>query len=312
MDRTALTLGARDALAAFLDHLAGERRASARTVDAYRRDLDGFLEFLAGHRGGVASLRDLEDLKTADFRAWLADLRRPPRSLSVRSAARALSALRSFYAYLLRRWAVDGAALALIEGPKPPRPKPKPVSEPAAKALLEETGKRGLPAWVAARDAALLSLLYGCGLRLSEALALTGAQADPGETLRVLGKGGKIRLVPVLPAVREAVIAYAAACPFEVEPGEPLFRGVRGGPLGPRSAQKLMGDLRARLGLPATATPHALRHAFATHLLAHGGDLRAIQDLLGHASLSTTQVYADVEQSRLTALYDKAHPRARR
>ena len=312
MDRNALSLPAEAARRAFLDHLAGERRRSPKTVDAYGRDLDGFIGFLAGHLAKPPDLSDLAGLATSDFRAWLADLRRPPRSLSPRSAARALSALRSFYAYLERRWAVDGAALSLIEGPRPPRSKPRPVSETGAKALLEEAAKRGKPGWVEARDAAVLALLYGCGLRISEALSLTDRDHPIGEALRITGKGGKTRILPVLPAVRDAVATYAALRPHQMEPDGPLFRGVRGGALRPEEVQRLMRELRGRLGLPASATPHALRHAFATHLLAHGGDLRAIQELLGHASLASTQVYADVEETRLIALYDQAHPRARR
>ncbi|OLF75288.1 recombinase XerC [Maricaulis sp. W15] len=298
------------ALNAFLGHLAGERRLSPRTLDAYRRDLDAFGEFLAGHVGGPLSLSDLATLSPRDFRAYMASRRRD--GLSSRSLARALSAIRTFFAYAKRRWSLDNPALSLVESPKLGRAAPKPVSEQAAHDLVSETSTRGVQDWVAARDAAILLLLYGCGLRISEALSLTGRDHPLGESLRISGKGGKTRIVPVLPAVAEAVERYVRLCPFTFEPEAPLFRGTRGGALGARAVQALMQELRGRLGLAETATPHALRHAFATHLLANGGDLRAIQELLGHASLSTTQIYADVESARLMAVYDGTHPRARR
>ena len=240
----------------------------------------------------------------------MADRRRD--GLSPRSLARALSALRTFFAYGRRRWGLENAALTLVESPKVGRSKPKPVSEDAARALLAETAARGGKDWVQARDAAVLLLLYGCGLRISEALGLMGRDHPLSDTLRITGKGSKTRIVPALPAVRDAAARYVELCPFDLEPDQPLFRGVRGGALGARTVQSLMQDLRNRLGLAPSATPHALRHAFATHLLAHGGDLRAIQELLGHASLSTTQVYADVETTRMMSVYDQAHPRARR
>lgn len=304
-----LTLPLGAALDAFHAHLAGERRLAARTLEAYRRDLDGFADFLALHLGGEPTLGELSGLRASDFRAWMADRRRS--GLSARSLARELSALRTFFGYVRRRWQVENAALKLIEGPKFAASRPKPVSETAAQALIAETAHRDRRDWVQARDAAILVLLYGCGLRISEALALRGRDHPLAETLRVTGKGGKTRLVPVLPAVHETCARYVALCPFDLEPDRALFRGVRGGALGPRTVQALMADLRGRLGLAASATPHALRHAFATHLLANGGDLRAIQELLGHASLSTTQVYADVETRRLMSVYDAAHPRAR-
>jgi integrase/recombinase XerC len=304
-----LNLALPAALAAFYRHLAGERRLSPRTLDAYTRDLDGFGEFLALHLGGPVSLAELASLRPSDFRAWMADRRRC--GLSARSLARELSALRTFFAYAKRRWQVDNPALSLIEGPRIARSRPKPVSEDAARELIAETELRQADGWIAARDGAVLLLLYGCGLRISEALGLKGADRPLDEVLRITGKGSKTRIVPVLPAVREAVERYAALCPFDLEPAAPLFRGSRGGALGARAVQSLMQELRGRLGLAASATPHALRHAFATHLLAHGGDLRAIQELLGHASLSTTQIYADVETQRLMSVYDTAHPRAR-
>ena len=308
MDASALKTSASDALTAFLQHLAGERRLSLKTVDAYQRDISGFLAFLTGHLGEAVSLQTLNEVSARDFRAFMAARRKT--GLAARSLAREMSALRSFYTYLERRWGVSNAALLLVELPKVPRSKPKPVSEAAARDLVEQVGERDVPDWVAARDVAVLLLLYGCGLRISEALSLTGRDRSLGEGLRVTGKGGKTRLVPVLPNVAEAVRKYAALAPFDLEAEAALFRGVRGGPLGPRPVQKLVEDMRLALGLAPSATPHALRHAFATHLLAHGGDLRAIQELLGHASLSTTQVYAEVETDNLLKLYDRAHPRS--
>jgi len=310
MASSELTTPWNEALTTFLQHLAGERRLSPRTLDAYRRDLEGFGDFLAEHHGRLPDLRALQNLSSRDFRAFMASRRRD--GLSARSLARALSAIRTFFDYLKRRWGVDNPALSLVESPKLTRTAPKPVSESAARMLLSETAQRGQPDWVAARDTAVLLLLYGCGLRISEALSLTGSDLPVGDTLQIAGKGNKVRVVPVLPAVAEAISHYVAACPFAVDRESAVFRGLRGGALSARSIQALMQDLRGRLGLAETATPHALRHAFATHLLAHGGDLRAIQELLGHASLSTTQIYADVESARLLAVYDGTHPRARK
>lgn len=265
---------------------------------------------MTDHVGSAPALDELCALRPADYRAWMADRRRG--GLSARSLARELSAVRGFFKYVQRRWGLDAPGLLVVEGPKLPRPKPKPVSEDAAARLIDEAGHRGGEAWIEARDAALVSLLYGCGLRLSEALSLTGADHPLPASLRITGKGNKTRIVPVLETVRRAVADYVRLCPFQLSGGEPLFRAARGGPLGPRAVQKLMQTLRSRLGLGPSATPHALRHAFATHLLAHGGDLRAIQELLGHASLSTTQIYADIEPARLMAVHAAAHPRARR
>lgn len=302
-------LPALEAVAAFLGHLTGERRASVRTRDAYGRDLDRFVEFLTAHLGQVPTLACLQRLETTDWRAFLADRRRD--GVGARTLQRNLSSLRSFFAYARRRWCLENPALSLVEAPKAPRRLPRPVSESAAKAILSEPANPDAPAWVSARDTAVFALMYGCGLRVSEALSLTGRERDLPQTLRIAGKGGKTRIVPVLPAVKEAVDRYAEQVPFDLQADQALFRAIRGGALSPRQVQASMQTLRARLGLPSTATPHALRHAFATHLLAHGGDLRAIQDLLGHASLSTTQVYAAVEGSALARLHAATHPRAR-
>lgn len=298
------------ALSAWLDHLAGEKRYSEKTLESYGRDVEHFLDFQFAHRGARLSIADLGQLKAADYRAWLANRRRD--GVSPRSLARFLSSVRSFYKYLERRWSVDGSALGLVETPKIPRSLPKPVSADAARQMIAETGAREKPDWIAARDEAVLILLYGCGLRISEALGLTVSDLPLGEVIRVTGKGNKTRLVPVLPAVREAMARYVSLCPFDLDENGPAFRAVRGGALGARAVQALAAELRSRLGLPASTTPHALRHSFATHLLAGGGDLRTIQELLGHASLSTTQVYAAVEGEQLARVHAAAHPRARR
>jgi integrase/recombinase XerC len=307
---TAPSVSAEEARLAYLAHLRGERRASARTGEAYGRDLAAFLAFLGEHLGGAPTLADLAALEARDFRAYLARRRAGPDGLSARSAARALAAIRGLFRYLARRYGVNNEELALVLGPKLKRTLPRPVGETAARALLDLAAADDDHPWVGARDAAVLALLYGAGLRISEALALTGADSPLGEALRVVGKGGKERVVPILPAVAAAVSRYVALCPHPLPPGGALFRAVRGGPLGARAVQARMESLRARLGLPATATPHALRHAFATHLLAHGADLRSIQELLGHADLSTTQIYAEVDADTLLGVYDQAHPRA--
>jgi integrase/recombinase XerC len=303
-------VSAEEARLAFLAHLMGERRASPRTGEAYGRDLLAFLDFLAEHLGKRPLLCDLVELQARDFRAYLAKRRAGPDGLSPRSAARALAAIRSFFRYMARRYGVKNDELALVLGPKLARSLPRPVSEDAARAVLDLAASDDDAPWIGARDAAVLALLYGAGLRISEALSLIGADFPLGDGLRIVGKGGKERLVPVLKPVAQAVARYVTLCPHPLGPSSPLFRAKRGGALSPRTIQLRMESLRARLGLPATATPHALRHAFATHLLAHGADLRAIQELLGHADLSTTQIYADVDADTLLGIYDQAHPRA--
>jgi integrase/recombinase XerC len=300
-------------IARWQDWLAHERRSSPHTLAAYGRDLAAFLEFLGGHLGELPSLAALGTLTPADFRAYLA--RRAADDLMRSSTARALSVLRGFFRFLDRRDLLHNAALAAVRTPKLPKSVPKALSaqetENALGAVEDEDGER--PPWIAARDSAILTLLYGCGLRLAEALGLTRGQAPlQAGMLVITGKGNKQRQVPVLPQVAEAIRAYLEACPYRLASGDALFRGARGGPLHPRLVQKRMQELRRALGLPETATPHALRHSFATHLLAGGGDLRAIQELLGHASLATTQRYTAVDAERLIAVYDKAHPRAKR
>jgi integrase/recombinase XerC len=297
-------------LAQWTAHLRDERRFAANSVEAYERDVAAFLGFLQSHLGGKPSARDLADLEPRDLRAYLAHRRQGPDALADRSISRALAAIRSFYRYLERRHGITNARLALVRGPKLKATLPRPVSEAAARNLIADARDSASQEWIGARDAALITLLYAAGLRISEALALKGTHRPLPDMLRVNGKGGKQRLVPMLAAAREAVERYAALCPFALTADAPLFRATRGGAMTPRMAQALMADLRVRLGLPSSATPHALRHAFATHLLTNGGDLRAIQDLLGHESLSTTQRYTSVETQKILQSYRRAHPRA--
>ncbi|MBX3428100.1 MAG: tyrosine recombinase XerC [Hyphomonadaceae bacterium] len=291
-------------------HLREERRFSNNSVQAYERDVAAFLSFLSGHLGGEPDAKALAELEPRDLRAYLAYRRLGPDALADRSISRALAAIRSFYRYLERRHGVQNARLALVRGPKLKRSLPRPVSEGAARNLIAEAIASGSDEWQGVRDAALLTLLYAAGLRISEALALTGADLPLPDVLRVRGKGGKQRVVPLLSQAREAVARYVDMCPYSIDGGGPLFRAARGGAFSPRMAQALMERLRIGLGLPASATPHALRHAFATHLLANGADLRAIQDLLGHESLSTTQTYTSVEAQKILQAYRRAHPRS--
>jgi len=292
---------------AWLASLAHERRMSPHTLRAYDDDSARFMGFLTQHRGAQVTLATLRDLRVGDVRAFLTSRR--AEGLGARGIQRALAALRSFYRYLERENLAEGAALRAVKSPKLPRTLPRPLSERDAARTIDEAGQEEEP-WIAARNAALITLLYGTGLRISEALSLKRGDAPLGETVVILGKGSKERAVPVIAAVREAVDRYAGACPFEHGRSAPLFLSRRGKPMSPREAQSLMQNLRGRLGLPASATPHALRHSFATHLLQNGGDLRAVQELLGHASLSTTQKYTEVEGARVMAVYDAAHPRA--
>lgn len=301
---------AREAMAAWLDHLANERRASPRTIEAYLGAVSPYLFFLERHRAETLTLAAAGTITPAEVRAYLAYRRQGDRPLAARSVSQALSAIRSFHTYLDRRLGTPNAALALVKGPKVRPGAPRPVSEDQARGLIGEAADPDHAPWQAARDEAVLTLLWGCGLRISEALSLRRADAPLGESLRITGKGSKTRIVPVLPAVREAVDAYLAQLPFALAPEEPLFRAPRGGPLSPRHVQATMQRLRGRLGLSERATPHALRHSFATHLLGAGADLRSIQELLGHASLSTTQKYTAVDAAGLLAAYGKAHPRA--
>ena len=290
----------------WLARLRHEKRASEHTVAAYRRDLTAFLLFLGHHFGARADRATLERLGLADFRSWLAARSDKAR----RSTARAVSAVRSFYNFLDKQDILHNPIIAALRAPKLPHAVPKPLSVVETGELLDMAGTDNREAWIAARDEAVLTLIYGCGLRIAEALGLNRSAAPFGPTLVVTGKGNKQRVLPVLPVVGEAVARYLALCPHPLTPDGPLFVGKRGGRLSPRIVQLLVRKLRPALGLPETATPHALRHSFATHLLAGGGDLRAIQELLGHASLSTTQRYTDVDTARLLDVYDAAHPKA--
>ncbi len=291
-------------------HLAAERRVSPETVEAYDRDVTQFLRFLTGHLGEPPTLAALSALRPADLRAFLA--RRRAEGIGARSLGRTLAGIRSLARFLERRDGLNAAPYRAVRSPKAGKSLPKPLIASAARRLVDASESLAEEPWVAARDAAVFALLYGCGLRISEALALTPATAPQGSdrALRVTGKGGKTRLVPVLPVVVAAIADYRRLVPFALAADEPLFRGVKGGPLSPRLIQLAIERLRGALGLSETATPHALRHSFATHLLGAGGDLRTIQELLGHASLSTTQVYTGVDAARLLDVWSKTHPRA--
>ena len=289
--------------------LDSERRASHHTADAYGRDLSAFLAFLSDHLGGEASLGDLSKLRPADFRSYLAH--RANTGVARSSIARGMSTLRNFFRFLELSDLAHNPAVKAVKTPRLPQSVPKALDEDEALAAITSAGEMYDEPWLAARDTALFLMLYGCGLRIGEALSLTCGDVPKGDTLRILGKGQKERIVPVLPVVREAISAYRKICPFAPEADAPLFVGKRGKVLNPGVVQRQVRRLRAMLGLAETATPHALRHSFATHLLAKGGDLRTIQELLGHASLSTTQRYTVVDAARLSKVYDAAHPRAR-
>ena len=294
---------------AWLGALGDERRLSALTIDAYERDTRQFLLFLAGHAGGPAKLSDIRELRPADLRAFLASRRKD--GAGARTLGRGLAGLRSFLRHLEKKGLVNAAGSRAIRSPKQGKSLPKPLTASQAVQVSSDEGQLAEEPWIAARNAAVLSLLYGSGLRISEALGLTSKDFAPGaRSLRVTGKGGKTRIVPLLPASFEAAQAYLKLCPYVVGPDRPIFLGARGGPLQPAIIQREMQKMRSALGLPETATPHALRHSFATHLLSAGGDLRAIQELLGHASLSTTQVYTGVDAARLLDIFERAHPRA--
>ena len=291
----------------FLAALEGERRASPHTLRNYRAALDRFEEFLTGHLGGRPTLESLAALKPADFRAFLA--RRHAEGVSAATLALDLSALKSFFKRLAKTRGLSAAAISAVRAPRVEKPLPRPVAtEDALKLAATDVDAT----WTQKRDRALFALLYGCGLRISEAVGLNESAAPLGEALRIRGKGGKDREVPVLPIVSALIEDYRAERPFAPSPADgPLFMGVRGGRLGARAAQKAMEKERGRLGLPETATPHALRHAFATDLLAAGGDLRAVQELLGHGSLEATQRYTKIEVERLVTAHRAAHPRGR-
>ncbi len=298
----------------WLRRLSSERRLSPKTVEAYARDLRQVLGFLAGHLGETPTASGVAGLKPLDLRAFLAHRRRE--GVESRTLMRQLAALRSFARHLTEAGHGPASAFAAIRGPRLPKTLPRPLSPAAALAVVDAGTRAGSEreAWVLARDAAVLALLYGAGLRIGEALSIVRRDAPVGEadSVTVTGKGGKTRSVPVIPPVRRAIEDYLALCPYRLAPEGPLFVGAKGGQLSARVVQLATAELRGALGLPESATPHALRHSFATHLLGRGGDLRGIQELLGHASLSTTQMYTKVDAERLLAAYDATHPRAGR
>ncbi len=299
------------ALKGYLDHLRQERRLSRHTLAAYRHDTGRFLRFMAEHLGDTVSLAAIDALAPADYRAWLAELARPPKPLAAASVARARSSVQGFLVYLTRHHGLGGVGLRRLRPVRVPARDPKPLDEASVQAVIDAAAPPA-DGWEGLRDQAVLLLLYGAGLRISEALSLNRADvAGNQDVLRIAGKGDKERMVPLLAPVREGIDRYLAALP-DGQPEDPLFLGKRGGRLGARAVQRCMQNLRARLSLPTTATPHALRHSFATHLLEGGSDLRVLQELLGHARLSTTQRYTAVADPLLRETFERTHPRARR
>ena len=299
--------------AQWLGHLRSERRLSPKTLEAYRRDLQQCITFLSEHWGETVSLKRFASLEATDIRAFMASRRSG--GIAGRSLMRALAGLRSFGRFLEREGKGKVGALAAIRAPKVSKSLPKPIQMAAAKQMADADLRAGenREQWILARDAAVMALLYGSGLRISEALGLKRRDVPApgaGDVLVVTGKGNKTRMVPVLQNVLTLIAEYVAICPYDLPPASAIFVGARGGPLSPRIIQLTMERLRGSLGLPDSATPHALRHSFATHLLSRGGDLRAIQELLGHASLSTTQIYTGVDAERLLEVYRTAHPRS--
>ncbi|WP_375228393.1 tyrosine recombinase XerC [Roseobacter sp. S98] len=305
---TLISPAAGDALETWLTHQRALKGAAENTLTAYRGDVVEFLSFLTAHKGEPQGLRALAAISLSDMRSWMAHTRAS--GVSPRSLARKLSAVKVFYRWLAEREGFEPTAVLSARAPKFRNKLPRPLAEDAARGLIDAIELQSETPWVAARDVAVVTLLWGCGLRISEALSLTGADTPLPDSLRIAGKGGKERLVPVLPAARDAVDTYVRLSPWNTGPEDPLFRGVRGGALAPGAIQKVMAQARMQLGLPSSATPHAMRHSFATHLLNAGGDLRAIQELLGHASLSTTQAYTAVDTARLMDVYDRTHPRS--
>jgi len=294
---------------AWLASLSDERRLAGHTLDAYERDTRQFLAFLTHHLAAPARLKDIGNLRPADLRGFLAARRRD--GAGARTLGRGLAGLRSFLRHLERKGLANAAGASAVRSPKQPKSLPKPLSDRQAITVVDAHEQLAEEPWIRVRNAAVLTLLYGCGLRISEALSLTPADFTGSPTsLRITGKGDKTRIVPLIAPARVGVEDYIKLCPFPLGADKPLFRGARGGPLQPAIIQREMQKMRGALGLPDSATPHALRHSFATHLLAGGGDLRTIQELLGHASLSTTQVYTGVDSARLLEIYDRAHPRA--
>nr|WP_319947737.1 tyrosine recombinase XerC [uncultured Shimia sp.] len=298
-----------DALQRWLDTQAALNGVAENTLIAYRGDVGEFLTFLSVHKGGPQGITPLTQVSVQDMRAWMARCRAS--GMSSRSLARKLSAIKSFYRWFSEHQGFDPTAILSMRAPKFQKKLPRPLSPHAAKEVIDTVDMQSSAPWVGARDIAIMTLLYGCGLRISEALGLNNSDAPLPPVLRIVGKGGKERVVPVIDAARDAVDSYLRLSPHLHTPDTALFRGVRGGRLSPRIVARTMEATRHRLGLPASATPHALRHSFATHLLEAGGDLRAIQELLGHASLSTTQNYTAVDTAHLMDVYNRAHPKAK-
>lgn len=296
-----------DALSKWRRYLETERRVSDHTLNAYGRDVGAFILFLSHYQGTVIELATLAGLQVRDFRAFLATKRAD--GLAPQSTARLLSSIRNFYRFLARSQGIENDAIEAVQSPKRPHRVPRPLTEEAARSVVEILPDFAAEDWTAARDTAVVSLLYGCGLRIGEAIALNRADVPASDTMRVMGKRGKERIVPVLPAVKRAIDLYLHECPHHLAPDGPLFVGKRGGRLNARIIQGAMQKVRAALALPDTATPHALRHSFATHLLSRGGDLRTIQELLGHADLKATQIYTEVDSARLKDVYDQAFKR---
>ncbi len=299
---------ARDALQTWLEHQRALKGAADNTITAYQGDVTDFLAFITLHKGDPQGLGALAKITISDMRSWMAQTRGA--DVGPRSMARKLSAVKAFYRWLAEREGFEPTAVLSTRSPKFPKKLPRPLDIEAAKAMIDCVELQSRHPWVAVRDVAVLTLLWGCGLRISEALGLKGGDAPLPDVLRIVGKGSKERVVPVLPAARDAVDAYLRVCPYPQERDAALFKAVRGGPLAARAIAQVMAHALMQLRLPATATPHALRHSFATHLMDAGGDLRAIQELLGHASLSTTQAYTAVDTARLMEVYNRAHPKA--
>ena len=282
--------------------------ASKNTAVAYHGDVTEFTAFLCAYHGEPIGAKKFAQTSLTDMRAWMAHMRES--GTSARSLARKLSAVKSFYRWLARRDGFDPTIVLSVKSPKYLKKLPRPLDEGSARKVLDMVELQSDVPWIAARDSAVVTLLYGCGLRISEALSLTGRDVPLDNSVEIIGKGGKARLIPVIDAARHAVDSYLSLCPFDIGRDDPVFVGPRGGALGPRPVQKLMQNVRMQLGLPDTVTPHAMRHSFATHLLNAGGDLRAIQELLGHSSLSTTQAYTGVDTTRLLQVYAQTHPKA--
>lgn len=294
----------------WLDQLKKTHRMANHTVEAYERDTRQFFAFFCHHLGRKPTLADLNDIRVADLRSYLAFRRN--NGVSARSLGRGLAGIRSFFSFLSRNNLAAVPAARIIRTPKQPKSLPKPLGIADAIHLVDKNTQPDEEAWIAARNAAVLTLLYGCGLRISEALSLKPVDFsdETAKCIYIKGKGGKTRLVPIISAVYEAISDYRSRCPYILLPDQPLFKGAKGGNLQPAIIQRAVQHLRSRLGLPDTVTPHALRHSFATHLLSRGGDLRTIQELLGHSSLSTTQIYTGVDTDHLMDIYKKTHPRA--